>query len=257
MQRVLIIEDEIKTAKELKTLIENHNDEFEVVDILATVKDSLKWFEENEMPDLIFSDIQLADGLSFDIYKQTEITAPIIFCTAFDEYAINAFDVNGIDYLLKPIDDQKLEHGLDKYSKLRTTNQPTSPEQYNDRLNQMIEQVTSPYKTNILVYVKDKILPINTNSIVYINSDNGIVTLWLEGNMRYIVNYTLDTLMEMLNPAVFYKANRQFIINKNFIKSIERYFTRRLVVRLTTPTEEDIVISKVKATEFLKWVENY
>lgn len=258
MIRILIIEDEIKAAKELKKLIEEQRSDMEVVGITGSVKKSIKWLGENEMPDLIFSDIQLADGLSFEIYKQVNVTAPIVFCTAFDEYAIQAFDANGIDYLLKPIDEDKLARGLEKFSRMRPANgnDDSAGTNYQQRINDLVNQLDKSYKTSLLVYFQEKIIPIKTEDIDFINSENGIVTAWLNNGKHYILNHTLDALEGMLNPSTFYKANRQFIINRKAIVNIEHYFTRRLVVKLSQPTPENIIVSKVKASDFLKWVEN-
>ncbi len=253
MKRILLIEDEIKTARELKTLIENLREDMQVVDILPSIKSAIKWFGENEMPDLIFSDIQLADGLSFEIFRQLDINAPIIFCTAYDEYAIQAFDTNGIDYLLKPIDEDKLAHGLAKYNKYN----PLTEEgiAYQSHLDQLLSQMEKPYKNSLLIYFQDKIIPVRVSDIDFIHSEGGIVTIYLNNKQRHYTNHTLDALENMLDPHLFFKASRQFIINRNAISSIEHYFTRRLSIKLTQPTPDSIIVSKARASEFLKWVE--
>lgn len=252
MTNVLIIEDEIKTAKELRNLIETLREDFNVVNIVGSIESTNKWLDENEEPDLIFSDIQLADGLSFEIFRNRTLNCPIIFCTAFDEYAIQAFDANGIDYLLKPIDEEKLTRSLNKFSKIMSI---TDIEEYKEKLNQMLEQTNNNYKKSLLIYFKDKIIPIKTENIDFIHSESGLVTVYLNNGQRYIVNYTLDALEKRLNPQEFYKANRQFIINRRTIQDVEHYFTRRLIVRLKVNTPDNIIISKVKATNFLRWVE--
>ncbi|MBQ5779528.1 MAG: response regulator transcription factor [Paludibacteraceae bacterium] len=252
MTNVLIIEDEIKTAKELRNLIETLREDFNVVNIVGSIESTNKWLDENEEPDLIFSDIQLADGLSFEIFRNRTLNCPIIFCTAFDEYAIQAFDTNGIDYLLKPIDEEKLTRSLNKFSKIMSI---TDIEEYKEKLNQMLEQTNNNYKKSLLIYFKDKIIPIKTENIDFIHSESGLVTVYLNNGQRYIVNYTLDALEKRLNPQEFYKANRQFIINRRTIQDVEHYFTRRLIVRLKVNTPDNIIISKVKATDFLRWVE--
>lgn len=252
MTNVLIIEDEIKTAKELRNLIETLREDFNIVNIVGSIESTNKWLDENEEPDLIFSDIQLADGLSFEIFRNRTLNCPIIFCTAFDEYAIQAFDANGIDYLLKPIDEEKLTRSLNKFSKIMSI---TDIEEYKEKLNQMLEQTNNNYKKSLLIYFKDKIIPIKTENIDFIHSESGLVTVYLNNGQRYIVNYTLDALEKRLNPQEFYKANRQFIINRRTIQDVEHYFTRRLIVRLKVNTPDNIIISKVKATDFLRWVE--
>jgi len=253
MKQVLIIEDEIKTGKELKNLVESLREDMEVTSILSSIKSAVKWLKENPMPALIFSDIQLADGLCFEIFRQVQVEAPIIFCTAYDEYAIQAFDANGIDYLLKPIDEEKLLRGLNKYNKVN--NQEESSD-YQKQLSNLLIQMEKPYKNSLLIYFQEKIIPIKTTDIDFIHSENGIVTIYMNNKQKHNTNHTLETMETMLNPDQFYKANRQFIIHRQAILNIEHYFTRRLVVKLTQATPEPVIISKVKASEFLKWVEN-
>jgi len=261
---VLIIEDEIKTARELKKLVEELRDDITVVDILPSVKAAIAWFESHPGPDLIFSDIQLADGLSFDIYKNTHIHTPVIFCTAFDEYAIRAFEANGIDYLLKPVDENRLQQALDKYEKLKATFS-IEKNDYEKKLANLLTQFTNTYKSTLLIHFQEKIIPVKTTDISFIHYNNGIVSVYIgrrspgEGDLnspnKYIVPSTLDELETQLHPDLFFRANRQFIINRNAIINVEHYFSRRLIVRLNSTTPENIIISKVKAAEFLQWME--
>ncbi len=254
MIQILIIEDEAKTAKELKLLVEEFREDMRVAAILPSVKSSIKWLTENPTPDLIFSDIQLADGLSFEIFRQLPVAAPVIFCTAFDEYAIQAFDANGIDYLLKPIDEDKLRRALSKFDKINFRGEPQL-DAYKEQISRLLEQMKKPYKNSLLIHFQDKIIPVSTANIAFIHSEGGIVTIHTTNHQHYYINHTLETLETMLNPALFYKANRQFIINRNAIVDIEHYFTRRLVVKLSQPTPETVIVSKVRASDFLRWVE--
>ena len=251
---VLIIEDEIKTARELKKLVEELRDDITVVDILPSVKAAIAWFESHPGPDLIFSDIQLADGLSFDIYKNTHIHTPVIFCTAFDEYAIRAFEANGIDYLLKPVDENRLQQALDKYEKLKATFS-IEKNDYEKKLANLLTQFTNTYKSTLLIHFQEKIIPVKTTDISFIHYNNGIVSVHLSTNQKYVIPSTLDELETQLHPDLFFRANRQFIINRNAIVNVEHYFSRRLIVRLNSTTPENIIISKVKAAEFLQWME--
>lgn len=250
--KILVIEDEIKTAKELKRLIENVDKDLQVVALLHSVTAARQWLSANPHPDLIFSDIQLGDGLSFDIYRDSAINVPVIFCTAFDEYAIRAFEINSIDYLLKPIDETMLEQSLHKYQRLKglfdsTTNQ--------HNMNRIAGMLDAGYKKSILVYFKDKIIPIKTIDISFIHAANGLVHLHTSYNHRYTTQYTMDQLETILNPWQFFKANRQFIINRDYIESVAHYFNRRLCIKVTGETPEDIIVSKIKAASFLKWME--
>jgi len=250
---VLIIEDEIKTARELKKLVEELREDITVSDILASVKAAIAWLESHPEPDLIFSDIQLADGLSFDIYKNTHIHTPVIFCTAFDEYAIRAFEANGIDYLLKPVDENRLQQALDKYEKLKATFS-IEKNDYEKKLENLLAQFTHSYKSTLLIHFQEKIIPVKTSDISFIHYNNGIVSVYLH-HQKYVVPSTLDELETQLHPDVFFRANRQFIINRNAIVNVEHYFSRRLIVQLGVTTPENIIVSKVKAAEFLQWME--
>jgi two-component system, LytTR family, response regulator LytT len=250
MTRVLVIEDEIKTARLIKSFVEA-DDAFTVTAIVPSIKGGVEWLAANTA-DLIFSDIQLADGLSFEIFRQVKVQVPVIFCTAFDEYAINAFEANGIDYLLKPVEEEKLQQSLDKFKAMRNL---FAPQQNYNRLENTIQKLGG-YKTSLLVHHRERIIPLKTEHIDFINSENGIVTLYIKGGMRYHVNYTLDELEAMLNPEMFFKINRQFIINRNAIEAAEHYFSRRLLVRMSVKTPGDIIVSKARTQAFLKWMDN-
>jgi two-component system, LytTR family, response regulator LytT len=250
---VLIIEDEIKTARELKQLAETLRGDIRVLAILQSIKASVEWFNNNPPPDLILSDIQLADGLSFEIFKQAVIKAPVIFCTAFDEYAIHAFEANGIDYLLKPVDENRLLQSLEKYDTLKSLFS-TEKTAYEKNLQQVAARLTSPWKNTLLIHFQEKIIPVKTTAISFIHYSNGIVAIYT-GNQKYIYSSTMDELETMLSPESFFRANRQFIINRTNILNVEHYFSRRLLVKLSLPTPEHIIISKVRAPEFLHWME--
>ncbi|MDN5284865.1 MAG: Two component transcriptional regulator, LytTR family [Mucilaginibacter sp.] len=251
---VLIIEDESKTAKDLKNLVEAIDNDIKVIEILYSVSSAVQWFKENPSPDLIFSDIQLSDGLSFDIYRDVQVNAPVIFCTAFDEYAIRAFETNGIDYLLKPIDEVMLEQSLEKYHRFKNLfeSQQTG---YQKKLIKLLGQMDTKYKQFILVYFKEKMIPVRASEIKYIYTENGLVYIHT-GLDRFTCQHTMEQLEGMLNPQQFYKANRQFIINRDIIQNVEHYFNRRLFVKLNCETPEKVIISKIKASDFLQWIED-
>lgn len=251
---VLIIEDELRAAQKLSQLITEIDNTIHVIEILASVEQSIKWFGENNAPDLIFSDIQLADGLFFDIYKEIKITSPIIFCTAFDEYLINAFDTNAVSYLLKPITKDQVEKALIKYKSL----QHVFNNQYNNKvITDLIHHLgkAKKYKSSLIANQGDKIIPIKTDDIAFIKSDNQHVTIATHNNLNYYYSSTLDNLENMLDPMLFFRANRQFIINRNAIINVERYFNRKFAVKLLNINTEAIIISKQKATEFMQWLE--
>ncbi len=252
---VLIIEDEIKTARELRSLVEDLRHDITVLDILPTIKDSIQWFGSHPAPDLVFSDIQLADGLSFDIFKSIPVNTPVIFCTAFDEYAIRAFETNGIDYLLKPIDENRLQQALDKYDTLKDAFS-TEKKGYEKKLENLLSQFSGNYKSTLLIHFQEKIIPVKTADIACIHYSSGVTSIFTHTNQKYVIPSTLDELEAMLQPDLFFRANRQFIINRQGIVNIEHYFSRRLVVKLAIPTPENIIISKVRSAELLQWLEN-
>lgn len=254
MMEILIIEDEIKTAKELKNLIETIDQDIKVIDILQSVTASVKWMKEHPSPDLIFSDIQLGDGLSFDIYREVQVNSPVIFCTAFDEYAIRAFEVNSVDYLLKPIDEQMLKQSLEKYSRLKDLF-GTQQDIYQQRLIKLTNQLNPSYKQSILVYFKDQIIPVKTTEIRFIYAAHGVVYIQLNDDREFNTQHTMEQLEMMLNPQQFFRANRQFILNRSIIISLEPYFNRRLFVRINCESPEKIIVSKVKSNDFLEWVQ--
>ena len=260
---VLIIEDEIKTGKELRRLIEGLDDTITVLGVLTSVKSAIAWFGAHPPPDLVFSDIQLGDGVSFEVFRQVSLNGPVIFCTAYDEYAIQAFESNSIDYLLKPIDEGKLGQSLEKYKKFKDFFAERTREgaaggragDYKTQLAHVAGQLDTPYKRTLLVYLRDRIVPVKTVDIAYIHAANGLVSLVTRHNHPYACQYTMDQVEGMLDPRQFYRANRQFIINREAIQNVQHYFNRRLSISTSCPTPERIIISKVKATEFLQWME--
>lgn len=252
MIRVLIIEDEIKTAKELKRMVLSLRPDIVVMDILPSVKGSLIWLRENEHPDLIFSDIQLADGLSFDIFENIRVNCPVIFCTAFDEYAIKAFEANGIDYLLKPVDEKKLIQSFNKYEMLKKAFE-NELNHYEGQMTNLISQLKTNFKSTFLIHSQGKIIPLKVSLISFIHYENGNVSIYTE-NKRYFYSSTMDELEAQLDPSVFFRANRQFIINSSAVDLAENYFSRKIIVKLVMPTPEPIIVSKLKANDFLKWL---
>jgi two-component system response regulator LytT len=250
--KVIIIEDEAKTAKELKRMLLELDSEIQVQAILQSVASGIKWLKEHPAPELIFSDIQLGDGLSFEIFREVQIDAPVIFCTAFDEYAIRAFESNSIDYLLKPIEEDVLQRSLEKYARLK---EHLSGAEHTINLNKVLVQLDSSYKQTILVHYRDKIIPMRVTDIQFVYASERSVNLYTSNEQSYPVPYTIEQLEAMLNPQQFFRANRQFIVNREAIQNIEHYFNRKLYVITQCPTPEKMIISKTKTQLFLKWVE--
>jgi two-component system response regulator LytT len=255
MIHALIIEDERKAALELKSMIHELRPEIIFYDVIESVEEAIQWLRNNVAPGLIFSDIQLSDGLSFEIFRQVKVQSPIIFCTAFDEYMLDAFNTYGIYYLLKPISKSKLEESLKKYDELCSVFS-RSQHDYAGHLANLLLHIRHAYPTSLLIHHGEKITPVKTEDIGFLYYDKGVVNVTLITNQHFYIQETLDDLEKKLDPRFFYRANRQFIVNRKSIHEIERYFSRRLVLKLTMKTPETIIIGKVKVTPFLNWVQD-
>lgn len=250
---ILIIEDEHKAARELERILLEINSDHAIVAILDSVEQGVSYLSKRPPVDLIFSDIQLADGMCFEIFDQVKITSPIVFCTAFDEYMLEAFDTNAVSYLLKPITSEKVAAAIAKFHQMKAAFEPASAARAVDRI---ASQLKSVYKTALLVDYKEKIIPLRVKDIAYFYLDKTIVKITTLSNQRFFFASSLDEVERMLDPELFYRANRQFLINKEAVANIERHFSRRLVAKLALDTPEAIVISKAKASDFLRWIES-
>ena len=248
--KALIIEDETLAAQSLQKLISEVAPDTEVIGVLQSIEESVAWFDENPMPDLIFMDIHLADGSSFAIFDKTDITCPIIFTTAYDEYALKAFEVSSIDYLLKPINRNDLTRAMNKYNALvgeKTDN--------NNAIETLLSHIglKKNYKSCFLVPERDKLVPLPTANIAYIYiEDKSVKTIALDGH-TYYMSQTLDEIMNQLNPEDFFRANRQFIVSRKAIKDMTIWFGNKLSLNLLVKIPEDIIISKAKVAEFKNW----
>jgi len=246
--RVLIIEDEAPAYRRLEKLIKESDPTSVIVGIIQSVKEGIEWFQSNPSPDLIFSDIQLADDLSFTIFRQLNITIPIIFITAYDEYAINAFKFYSIDYLLKPVNADDLKQSIEKY---RTIQKKNASNNFDDLLNKLIEK---RYRERFLVYSGDSLIPICCTDIAYFVSEEGATLLITSDNRRYFVDDSLDTLENELNPKDFFRANRQYLVSSKAIQKINNYGNQKLKLTIKPAAFEGIIISKLKATAFKSWL---
>lgn len=248
--KTLIIEDEVLAAQALQKLLGEVSPEAEVLGILETVEESIEWFENNEMPDLLFMDIHLADGSSFSIFEKVDITCPVIFTTAYDEYALKAFEVNSIDYLLKPINKKDLCRAMEKYKTL-----VIGRNQMQKFMMQM-EPTRKRYRSCFLMPERDKLVPLPVTNIAYVYIDSKTVKIVTFEHKNYYMNVTLDDLMDMLDPELFFRANRQFIVSRTSIKDISIWFGNKLAVNLNVEVPEKIIISKAKVSEFKTWFLN-
>lgn len=246
--KVLIIEDEAAAYTNIKNLLSKADSQIEIVDHFDTVVDTVTWLRSNPRLDLIFMDIQLADGSSFNIFDCVTVEAPIIFTTAYDQYAVKAFEVNSIDYLLKPITAEAVQKALDKYKRLN----PTSIQQNIKQIDEMIWN--KEYIKRVLIPFKDKLLPIKAETIGYFYNTNGESSVITRDGQSYRIGKSLDSLMVKLDPASFFRVNRQFILSKEVIESITIWFDNRLKVHVSLPTDEPIFVAKNRAAEFKEWL---
>lgn len=247
--RILIIEDEARAANQLERLLKTCDFVYELLDIIDTVEDSMIWFQQNKAPDLIFMDIQLADGLCFEIFQKVEIDAPIIFTTAFDQYAIQAFKVNSIDYLLKPIQLDDIQAALDKFLK---SNKPAAIDQ--SVLTQLLASMQAPVqRKGILVKEGSGFIQIKTSDLQYIYSEDSI-TFGVTATRRYIIEETMDQLFQSLDGQQFFRINRGQIVSKSAIEKIEPYFNHRVKLSVINPRENEFIVSRPKTSDFKSWL---
>lgn len=253
--KILIIEDEAPAFRRLQKLLEEINPQIEILEVIDSVQESVKWFENHRLlPDLIFMDIQLSDGLSFEIFDAVKIDRPVIFTTAFDEYMLRAFKVNSIDYLLKPIKKEILTASLAKYDHMKNMfgNQAELPD-----LNALISQISlndKKYKTRFLVKKGDELISIETSNIAYFQTRNGVVHMTTINGRNHIMDFNLDELAQQLDLEKFYRVNRQFIIHFPAIKKVHKYHKGKLLVEMNQSSDESITVSSEKATDFKEWL---
>ena len=246
--KALIIEDEVLAAQSLQKLITEVAPDTEIIGVLQSIEESVAWFDENPMPDLVFMDIHLADGSSFAIFERTQITCPIIFTTAYDEYALKAFEVSSIDYLLKPINRNDLERAMNKYNTLKGD----ANGDYK-ALSEKIEELKPKYRKYFLLPERDKLIPLATKDIAYVCIDDKMVKIVAFDHKTYYTNQTLDELLEQLEASAFFRANRQYIVAREAIKDVSIWFGNKLALNLNVEVPDKIIISKARVSEFKQW----
>jgi len=247
--KTLIIEDEILSAQNLGDILKKIG-EIEVIEVFDSIVSSARWFESNPAPDLVFMDIHLADGSAFEIFNRVSVRCPVIFTTAYDEYAIQAFKVNSIDYLLKPVDYESLFNAIQKYKSL------AYPGNLSKELTGLISafQKQTDYHTSFLIPGKgDKLIPVLTDNISCIYIENGITKVIENNSAVHSLEYTMDEIMLKLNPDRFFRANRQYIVAREAVKDIDLWFNKRLSINLKVETPERIIISRTRTSEFKAW----
>lgn len=251
MIRTLIIEDEAPAATRLQKLLKEVDPDMEVLGILESVSASVQWFRENPPPDLLMLDIQLADGLSFDIFKQVQIDSFVIFTTAYDEYAIKAFDLNSIDYLLKPVDREKLGKAIAKYRKLR--GEPVSLDI--QALLAAMDRDKKRYKERFAINIGSRIRSIETVQVAYFYSLDKNTFLCTREDRHYPLDYSLDRLEELLDPDHFFRINRQYTLNYHAIEKINVLSKSRVAVHLIPATQDPLLVSTARTHQFRLWLD--
>lgn len=248
MINILIIEDEINTSNELQAIIKQAPFNVNVVGALTSVSEAQDWLKKNESPDLLFSDIALTDGTCFDLFDVYQPDCPVIFCTAYDNYAIKAFENNGIDYILKPFDDEKIFQSINKFMSL--TSRTLTSLDYEALAN----EIKPSFKSTFLVHDAHQIIPIKTDGIAFFYGSGGQAWMFHKDKGKLPLSLTLNEITDSLDPTQFYRANRQFIVQRTFIDRVEHYFGRRLLLEMDLTPPEKILISKERATAFLDWL---
>jgi len=253
---VFIIEDEVLAAKLLVRLLNELDQDIRVVGQADNIKDAVAWFEENPHPDLVFSDIELTDGQSFEIFEQVEVASPVIFTTAYDDFALKAYKANAIDYLVKPIEIDALERALDKYHRLKT-------KLIENRAEEVLHTVLSSngrgnvgrYKSRFLVKMGERLVSLTNDQIAYFLSEDKLVFLITKENKKYPVDFTLDELDHTIDPNVFFRLNRQVIAHIDSINTIHSYFNGKLKISVKPPLDKETLVSREKAGSFKEWLD--
>ncbi len=248
MLKILIIEDEEPAAKRLEKMIREEEPAVELIGNIVSVADGIIWFNENKSPDLVFSDIQLSDGISFELFKKAGVTCPVIFVTAYDEYAIDAFKLNSIDYLLKPVKKEDLHQAMQKFRKLRTTQSIDI-----DKLLSAYSQ--SPrYRQRFIVRYGEHLKTVLVEEVAYFYTEDKIHFLTTTEGRRFAIDFNLDSLESMVDPKVFFRINRQFIISIHAIAEMFAYSKSRVLVKLQPPSKHETIVSTERSAQFKAWL---
>ncbi|MBR6037043.1 MAG: response regulator transcription factor [Bacteroidaceae bacterium] len=248
--RVLIIEDETAASENLIAMLQEIDSEIEVLQVLESVQQTVRWLSSHPAPDLIFMDIHLSDGSAFTLFQEMEVTVPIVFTTAYDQYALDAFTVNSVDYLLKPIKTSELTRALDKFK--RWTQSDVMD--YLQRMMKMRPADSGNYTTSLLVPVKDKLVPVSMDDVACIYSTDRKTQIYLKSGQMMLYSRSLDSIAGGLDPSKFFRANKQYIVARDCVKEIVVWFDSRLLVSMPIELPEPLFVSKNKAAEFKNWM---
>ncbi len=250
---VLIIEDELLAAERLQLLIKNYDPYITVQACLDSIDDTVKWLQTKPHPDILLVDIQLSDGPSFEIFKKVRIHKPVIFTTAYDNYALDAFQLFSIDYILKPITAEALAAAFNKYKNLSAA---FFPSDYSLLTEQLRENFSNKYRNRFLAKVGQRSFFVKSDEVACFIADNKIVTLLDKAGNRYLINYTLEKLEPLLNPQYFFRLNRKVIVHSNAIDQVKPYYNKRLKLLVKgVNTDNEIIVSRDRVTDFKLWAE--
>ena len=252
---VIIIEDEFPAAERLSGLIHMIDSTLRISAVISSVKEGKRWFSENPAPDLIFSDIQLSDGLSFEIFENITVGSPVIFTTSFDEYALKAFKLKSIDYLLKPIKQTELSQAIGKFREMQAS---FSKQEYGLKMESLVDVLLNHekrYKTCFLVKHKEELIPVHQRNIAYFYASKRHVCLVTKEGKQHLVDYTLEELGRLVNPEEFFQLNRQFIAHQGSLARIHTHFNGALKLELCPTSSEEVLVSREKAKAFKEWME--
>ncbi|MEL6560109.1 MAG: LytTR family DNA-binding domain-containing protein [Bacteroidota bacterium] len=251
--KILIVEDEDSAVNRLKKELNQIADcSFELLKVIDSIQETVEWVNQGNLADLIFMDIRLTDGLSFEIFNQTEVKCPVIFTTAYDEYALQAFKVNSVDYLLKPIDPNDLKIAIEKF--MASTEDST--QDYLNQIKGLVDQFRPhKFRSSFLVSFRQKMMLIDIDEVAYLYVKERGVFLKKKDGLEYVIDFFLDDLEKQLDPDKFYRANRQFLVARSTIKEIEPYFNGRLTLSINPQPHTMVIISKEKATHFKRWAD--
>lgn len=253
--KLIIAEDEAAVARNLRDILADTEPEAEVLAVLESVSETMDWLKNNPAPDLGFFDIQLADGSCFEIFEKTKIEFPVVFTTAYDSYALQAFKVNSVDYLLKPVRRDDLKKALNRYKQYFNKNYIADNQLLIEAIRQFRNSQKKEYKKNFLVYIRDRIVPVPVEIIAYFFLENEhTYSITFEGR-KYMIDESLDSLQAQLNPEDFFRANRQFIVSRKSVQSAAQYFQRKLKLLLKPESDKLVLLSKKRAGEFKQWLE--
>ena len=251
--KILIIEDEIRAAQQLQTMLKAYGSEYHILGILESVEDSVEWLQNNAPPDLILMDIQLADGLSFEIFQKIKIEVPVIFTTAYDEYSIKAFKVNSVDYLLKPIQKKDLDNALEKYKKLFAQSSTLGIDA--STLEKLVSNlIVEPTRKRFMVKDGASMVFVMIEDIAYFYSEDGVSFLVKKNNKRYLIDMILDAIEKDVSASDFFRINRAQIVGIHAIQKIHPYFNHRLKLDILGNSKLDFIVSRNRTSDFKKWV---